>query len=137
MTTLIKLFDSIIHEEYSKGHFSLQHVPNQTTNTLNETHACNLMCDFCGADIFQSFFECRDCGQSKLNESPEAATGNNAGYDLLVCPGCYVEGRICRCGSMTPGQWVPFEQLLVVRNDVQKLVSSRDPDISISPLSDK
>ena len=45
---------------------------------------CTLACDFCGADIFQSFFECQKCLKDKT--TPVTRPGDG----LLICPSCYV-----------------------------------------------
>lgn len=67
------------------------------------------MCDFCGADIFQSFFECRKCVRS--SEGDKLSIGDG----LLICPSCYVTGRTCRCGHMQAAQVRPFEDLFQAR----------------------
>jgi hypothetical protein len=61
-------------------------------------------CDFCGADIFQSFFECGECD------------------GFVICPGCYVDGRLCRCSAMTPMQYHDIRQIINTRNIAAKLV---------------
>ncbi|KAI0082655.1 hypothetical protein K474DRAFT_1681082 [Panus rudis PR-1116 ss-1] len=78
-----------------------------------------LMCDFCGADIFQSFFECRDCAKLDDHETEE-----DWGSGVLICPGCYVEGRTCECGSMQAVQCRPFSQLLSARNAAAETLRS-------------
>ncbi|KAK2466776.1 hypothetical protein APHAL10511_001034 [Amanita phalloides] len=77
-----------------------------------------ITCDFCGADIFQSFFECGSCV-----ENPGQVT---VGYGCVVCPRCYIEGRTCRCGSMTPVQCRSFEELLQVRTEAFELLTGHD-----------
>ncbi|KAI0780970.1 hypothetical protein BD413DRAFT_463733, partial [Trametes elegans] len=81
------------------------------------TASCNLACDFCGADIFQSFFECQSC------RTPEEGTTPSIGDGLLICPSCYVEGRACHCSDMEPRQCRPFEMLLSDRNDAAHVLS--------------
>ncbi|KAI0637005.1 hypothetical protein C8Q77DRAFT_1051081 [Trametes polyzona] len=78
--------------------------------------SCNFACDFCGADIFQSFFECERC---VAPHSDYEKTGDG----LHICPGCYVEGRICECEKMQPIQCRPFADLVSDRNDAAKVVS--------------
>ncbi|KAI0362060.1 hypothetical protein OH77DRAFT_1491547 [Trametes cingulata] len=80
--------------------------------------SCNLACDFCGADIFQSFFECKQC------RTPEPGVTPQVGDGLLVCPACYVEGRSCECEEMEPVQCRPFTILLSDRNLAAKTVST-------------
>ncbi|KAI0647021.1 hypothetical protein C8Q79DRAFT_907570 [Trametes meyenii] len=86
--------------------------------TQERSAACNLACDFCGADIFQSFFECKACRQ------PEDGSAAEVGDGLLVCAACYVEGRMCDCGVMRPAQCRPFDMLLVDRNEAAAAAST-------------
>jgi hypothetical protein len=62
-----------------------------------------LTCDFCGADIFQSFFECKTCTKSEYQD---------IGDGFVVCAGCYAEGRCCQCEVMIPTLCYPFQRLL-------------------------
>ena len=71
-----------------------------------------LTCDFCGADIFQSFFECRRCTNGEDN--------------IIVCPGCYVEGRACICEIMTPKQQFPMDLLFEARRKAQEALKFGD-----------
>ncbi|KAI9064403.1 hypothetical protein FKP32DRAFT_1611459 [Trametes sanguinea] len=77
-----------------------------------------LACDFCGADIFQSFFECNRCRE------PEPGVEAQIGDGLLICPGCYVEGRSCLCDMLEPVQCRPFDTLVLDRNSAAKAISS-------------
>jgi hypothetical protein len=124
LASLINIFDSILAEEYHPSHASLTHVQVESadsewgSNTLlastddqnaaaaNKNWHCT--CDFCGADIFQSLFECKTCALDETNSGP--ASG------FLLCPMCYVEGRSCKCGSMEPIQVMSFDFLLKGRN---------------------
>ncbi|KAI0748095.1 hypothetical protein C8Q80DRAFT_1270539 [Daedaleopsis nitida] len=134
--SLIRLFDEVLCEEYHAGHRNLRHVPPQRTIDQSQplqpipaseslagkdperTSSSNLACDFCGADIFQSFFECRTCRASDQDDEAELQIGDG----LLVCPGCYVEGRTCDCEEMEPIQCRPFRVLLQDRNRAAKAV---------------
>ncbi|KAI0665328.1 hypothetical protein C8Q78DRAFT_986852, partial [Trametes maxima] len=143
---LVILFDEVLHEEYAVCHSSLEHVlaenngattpspsskfllvlrppvgPLDRQNAvweLERSTGCNLACDFCGADIFQSFFECKHCHHSE--DDPEIHVGDG----LLVCPACYVEGRTCDCGNLRPAQCRPFDILLKDRNEAAFVVST-------------
>jgi hypothetical protein len=116
------LFDVILVEEYSKDNdnMRLKAAPDSTRSA--EDHAleeCDrISCDFCGSDIFQSFFECQICdpvhpfasiSDDVLQKEPQVGDG------IVICPLCYVEGRSCRCASMDPRQCHPFETLLEAR----------------------
>lgn len=85
---------------------------------------CNFACDFCGADVFQSFFECNACApeqddDSESDYSDMTVDGGSSklGNGLILCPGCYAEGRICQCGEMHAAQCRPFLVLLNARNN--------------------
>ncbi|KZT56402.1 hypothetical protein CALCODRAFT_555925 [Calocera cornea HHB12733] len=71
--------------------------------TFDPAQQYRLSCDFCGADIFQSYFECRDCDED----------GNEP---VTICSACYVEGRSCVCEVMQPVHVRPFKMLLEARN---------------------
>ena len=72
-------------------------------------------CDFCDTDIFQSFFECKRCIPDE--EDPARGGPSDEVDGLIICPQCYIEGRTCRCGVMTPMQYRAFSQLLLDRNN--------------------
>lgn len=150
--TLLKLFDEVLREEYSSRHSSLEHIftdnsssgwsltssPSRSSRIRiappsshdskdqdqDQRISCNMACDFCGADIFQSFFECRKC-RAVEQERPKAEI--LPGDGLLVCPGCYIEGRSCVCEIMEPMQCRPFEVLLQDRNRAYKLAAEVIP----------
>ena len=91
-------------EEYScegtirsdnKGQFQSRASPQ----LADEIHTC----DFCGADIFQNYFQC--LGEKQGEE------------DFIVCPGCYVEGRTCACQKMEERERQSFDVLLNARWD--------------------
>lgn len=136
--SLLKLFDSVLLEESSTPHRRI-HCLQPTapmiapTTSLASTIIDQLTCDFCGADIFQSFFECLRCvnGLQGLNSS-QAKHGDG----FVICTGCYIEGRSCKCGNMDPIQCRPFQELLAVRNKVAELVSASKP-YPIPVLEDK
>lgn len=109
---LIPLLDDIINSEYDPGHLAL---PMCTQSSLPG-------CDFCGADIFQSFFECSAC--LDLDADPPRP--------YQMCAGCYVEGRKCACGGLGPTQRMPFDTLIAARNKGARLISD-GPDFL--PLS--
>ncbi|KZS93718.1 hypothetical protein SISNIDRAFT_485333 [Sistotremastrum niveocremeum HHB9708] len=73
---------------------------------LAESASCLYDCSFCGASIFQSFFQCTGgcILPSKRNTLP------------LFCIGCVAEGRSCKCGQLMPMQCCNFQELLNVYN---------------------
>ncbi|KAJ7632753.1 hypothetical protein FB45DRAFT_1026885 [Roridomyces roridus] len=127
---LIDLFDTILVEEHSSTCGKMTVVPLSP----GEEDAPHLTCDFCGSDIFQSFFECRSCV-----EGERAAPGSG----LAICPGCYVEGRTCRCEVMVPMQRRSIDELLQRRGhavDLFKACSGLQPkktQFSIPPSNDE
>jgi hypothetical protein len=123
LRTLLDAFDDILVEEYHPQHIDFAHVhphgvdqADADGNEAQPSWAWNCSCDFCGADIFQSFFECKHCAEGTgLAEDSDG---------VLLCATCYVEGRKCRCGVMTPVQFQPYPKLLEDRNDAARLVST-------------
>ncbi|KAF8136605.1 hypothetical protein EV363DRAFT_1158357 [Boletus edulis] len=118
---LVSLFDDILAADVSISRDSMPHVSQSDT-----CHTDNLHCDFCGADIFQSFFECDSC-------LPASSSGASAGVlplgdGLVLCPLCYVEGRTCQCGIMQPVQCRPFSDLLGTRDRAVRAIQRVDND---------
>lgn len=109
LTTLIRLLsflNEILIEEWSPDHQKLKHLP---ADSAHELHSC----DFCGADIFQSFFACSKCSDSDY------------GSEFICCSGCYVEGRSCICGpaSMEPYQRWRFDDLVLELNVAANIIN--------------
>ncbi|EJF65833.1 hypothetical protein DICSQDRAFT_50077 [Dichomitus squalens LYAD-421 SS1] len=153
---LIQLFDEVLREEYASCHKKLKRVigssdcsgwsvateastsrkivlvPPRDARDRTEKHrvsACNFACDFCGADIFQSFFECRAC-----SAAPEECT--RPGDGLLICPACYVEGRSCACDGMEPVQCRPLQVLIDDRNRAAAVLREVGNNLSGDGLED-
>ncbi|KAG1756605.1 uncharacterized protein EDB91DRAFT_1041222 [Suillus paluster] len=117
---LLELLDDVLGEEYSPKHQDMPHVSQSDTSLQN-----NITCDFCGADIFQSFFECISCAPHSLVVHEEMRIGDG----IVVCPLCYVEGRGCNCGTMNPTQCRPFGDLLRSRDEALRTIRAVCPDI--------
>ena len=83
----------------------MHHILSQSGNVSDGAH---LECDFCHGDIFQSFFDCSQC--------------TNDQNPLLICSGCFVEGRRCRCKSMRPVQYRNFKQLIKIRDQAENAI---------------
>jgi hypothetical protein len=90
-----------------------------------------ITCDFCSSDVFQSFFECRNCGShhGSPTHGPQSEVG--LGDGLIICPSCYVEGRSCKCEVMTPVQCRPFDVLLRLRRRAMTALASLRQDHDI------
>lgn len=122
---LLPAFDEILAESYhgkmtSGSHNGCDVVADtydlpQLQQPLSVEHCT---CDFCGADIFQSFFECPGCS----GEANFATPGS-----ILICAACYSEGRTCLCGHMEPVEMRPFTLLLSDRNRVAKILAQQEP----------
>ncbi|KAG8927176.1 hypothetical protein FRC01_007886 [Tulasnella sp. 417] len=95
--------------------------PNHSTFT-RYSGAQIPVCNFCGADIFQSFFECQQC----IEPSEGTADEDLAVGAYQICATCYVEGRSCKCVIMQPMQRWSFLDLLTVRNRAAAIVGSSD-----------
>ena len=167
---MLELFEKIIKEEYSGGaECELRtvlsgaedsvtddiEVPSSSQASLQLSSLATmgaidgLTCDFCGADIFQSFFECKTCISSKRDEeeaSGKAPLSTNSASTMdrdpvIVCPCCYVEGRACRCKLMNPVQIYPMERLFGDQNRIIMLLdreaSKKDRSTEFTELSEK
>lgn len=131
---LIELFDDVLAEEYHKAHKQMPHLITSSTpsngasassSTLSPTReeSSRITCDFCGTDVFQSFFECRKCVDPSPDAMDTGVTPETASdASLVICSSCYVEGRSCRCEVMEPMQYRPFSELLDDRNMAMKVL---------------
>lgn len=95
LNTLVRLFDEILQEEYCNDHGSLDSAEIQRGYST---------CNFCGSCLFLSALLCNGCSQETTRP-------------VLVCAGCYVEGRSCRCGIMSPVRIGDFPGALRDRNN--------------------
>ena len=98
---LIELLDDVLEQEFSTQHRRLRQVTNSFAPGGHGD-----VCDFCGADIFLSSFQCDSC-------SSEGGSGD----PICLCPTCVVEGRTCKCRGMEPVQSGSFRELLRNRNN--------------------
>lgn len=98
---LVVLLDDILEQEYSTQYRRFRQITN---SFVPEGHGD--VCDFCGADIFLSSFQCNSC-------SPRDGSGD----PVCLCPTCVVEGRMCKCRSLEPVQSGDFRDILRNRNN--------------------
>lgn len=119
---LLFLFERILNEEWT----DLEGVEVKYPELPLEADFEGLTCDFCGADIFESFFECKNvmCF-SRENGDRESVT---------LCAGCYVEGRSCTCEIMTPTQRLPLQQLVDLQKSVAMMTSPLLKGLSWKPV---
>ncbi|KAF9075164.1 hypothetical protein BDP27DRAFT_1212795 [Rhodocollybia butyracea] len=103
---LLRTFDHVLKNECTKDYTSLPCL----APSGQETDA--LSCDFCGCDIFQSYFECISC------------TSSVEGDFCTICPDCYAEGRSCHCRLMQPKQVQPLDDVLQERAGTIEVLQS-------------
>ncbi|TFK55099.1 hypothetical protein OE88DRAFT_1805491 [Heliocybe sulcata] len=123
---LLKLFDDILGEEYHPQHAALSRV---SPPDPDYQHSWHYTCDFCGCDIFQSFFECKHCGITDSQQ--EKGTGDG----IILCTSCYVEGRTCKCTRMDPAQRFSFDALVEQRNRASRVLEELAPGEGPAQLS--
>ncbi|KAN0064812.1 hypothetical protein ACQY0O_001869 [Thecaphora frezii] len=89
--TLLLLYEQILVDEYDS---------EWRSHAIIGSPDAYVECDFCGAHVLQSFFEC-----------PEGNT---------LCSMCYCQGRLCSCSdplALKPSQLHPFDVRLEIRNN--------------------
>lgn len=126
LLSLVHVFDKILKEEDPGQKESeipvyqplLSNPCRPSSSSSSATQDPGLTCDFCGADIFYGFFDCEKC-----------AAGDEQEESIVICPGCYVEGRTCKCSEMMPKVLRPFADLCAdrerARDSLQR--ACRDP----------
>jgi hypothetical protein len=129
---LIVLFDDVLVEEFCKDHKKMPHITGSATPSASSSESSEgsmspaqgrITCDFCDADVFQSFFECRNCVATSAVDAMDTGAAPEACEDgLVICPSCYAEGRTCRCEVMRPMQCRPFGDLVYDRNWALKVL---------------
>lgn len=107
LVALVYLFNIILQQE--------SYTVSLSTTSPNSGH---FRCDFCGADIFSRCFECRICVDVEL--SPASV---HRGDGFILCNGCYIDGRTCKCGSMDPLERLPMNNLLRDRDTASMLLA--------------
>ncbi|KAF7323091.1 JmjC domain-containing protein [Mycena chlorophos] len=106
---LLPLFDLMLVDEYAEPTDKVTVLPSADDSEDGDgSNSTQFTCDFCGADIWQAFFECRNCVSGARKPVPK-------GTGFHICPGCYTEGRSCECSSMSPLLCRPWKALVDVR----------------------
>ncbi|RXW18728.1 hypothetical protein EST38_g7126 [Candolleomyces aberdarensis] len=119
LATLTSVFTHILAEEYSRECKAMTRLDIDTDGQEHDAGAeteRHIVCDFCGCDVFQSFFECSNCIPS--GGGPRGCEG------YAICPSCYVEGRSCRCVTMEPKQVFSFLKLMNVRQAAVEILKA-------------
>lgn len=109
MIKILHLFDKIVKEEFVDfEEIGGLEMSNQIQYQGEGSEGFSgLTCDYCGADIFQSFFECSSCGDSD---------------PVHICVGCSVEGRTCKCGKANPRQRCGSDVLFKIQSEAVEAV---------------
>jgi len=122
---LLLLYQDVIIEEQCPGKSDLPCVTEGTS-----PYRYDILCDYCGGDIFQSFFECFACVDMLSTSSATSEQGSG----ICICPSCYAEGRTCFCGEMSPVQCRPFDELLQNYNDAADVLAESGLERSSTSL---
>ncbi|KAM6500372.1 hypothetical protein JOM56_003386 [Amanita muscaria] len=120
---LLSLYDDILDDERPHPGADLRYIcdsskpsPRNIDNP-QDIEEDRIVCDFCSADIFQSFFECNHC----IVENGTAESGGAC----VICPRCYVDGRTCKCGNMVAMQCRQFQILEDIRTAAVEVLGKR------------
>ncbi|KAF9790994.1 hypothetical protein BJ322DRAFT_419660 [Thelephora terrestris] len=98
MRQLLEVVDEILRAE---AYTNDEEIPNFRTTVAP------LSCAFCGGEVFQKVFSCRKrCLREGSIDS------------ISICPSCYVDGRTCLCGDMTPFRLQPMAPMVASRNRI-------------------
>lgn len=117
LETLVELLDIVLASEWSPSGDLIK----------ASTTPDQVLCDFCGSDPLQSYFECQKC--SKFRADPSAPEGRDLSLPYQMCGACYIEGRTCRCRNMEPVRRGSYAELLTTRNHMVEVVSRAHPDL--------
>jgi hypothetical protein len=75
-------------------------------------------CSFCGGELFRTAFRCT--GSCVRNDAIDDVVDSK----IILCNLCFVDGRGCRCGSMTPYRLQPLEGLVNLRTRIADMLDS-------------
>ena len=105
----LKLFDEVINFDLCSRDNELPMI------VLVSPHPS---CSFCGGELFRTAFHCTGtCVQDNAaNDTPDSK--------IVLCSLCFVDGRGCRCGSMTPYRLQSLEGLVDLRTQIADLLGS-------------
>jgi hypothetical protein len=114
MRQLVELVDDILRAEAYTNDKEIPSFGNSATT---------LSCAFCGGEVFQKVFRCK-------NKCRRDLTIDFTPPDIIaICPACYVDGRTCRCGKMTPFRLQSMEPMVASRNKVATWLRSSSKDL--------
>ena len=116
MRQLLEVVDEILRAE---AYTNDEEIP------ILDDPAATHSCAFCGGEMFQKGFRCK-------NECPRGGTDSIPTNTISVCPSCYIDGRTCLCGEMLPFRLLPMEQMVAARNKVATWLRSHGKDVLLS-----
>ena len=116
---LLEVVDEILREE---AYTNDEEIP-----TFDDP-ATILSCGFCGGEVFQKFFRCR-------NECPREETYSTSTDAILICTSCYIDGRTCLCGEMSSFRLLPMAPMVAARNKVAAWLRNHGKDVLLSDES--
>lgn len=103
----LKLFDEVINFSYCSHDDALPMIVPTSRHPS---------CSFCGGEIFRTAF-C--CASSCVRDD---ATDDMVDSKIILCNLCFVDGRGCRCGSMTPHRLQSLRGLVGLRTRIADLL---------------
>ena len=81
-------------------------------------------CSFCAGELFRTVF----CCTGSCICDGEAS--DLVDCKILICDYCFIDGRACRCGSMTPYRIQPLDGLIALRANVASVLDLSDENRS-------
>lgn len=119
MRQLLELVNEILRAE---AYTNDEEIPSFSDPTST------LSCAFCGGEVFQKAFRCRN---KCLREGADLAPAN-----IFICPSCYVDGRTCFCSEMTPLRLSPMAPMVTSRDEVATWLRSHSKNLLLSDDSE-
>lgn len=89
-----------------------------------------LSCAFCGGEVFLKLFSCKNTCVRNSTVDPTPAN------IISICPSCYVDGRTCLCGDMTPFRLQPITPMVTLRDEVATWLRRRSKDVLLEDSED-
>lgn len=83
---------------------------------LEDQPMADLTCASCGGEIFRTAF-C--CVGTCLRDGKTEVTARS---QIIICPLCFVDGRVCSCNNMQPVRIRAMSTLMETRNIAKKFI---------------
>jgi hypothetical protein len=121
MRQLLEVVDEILRVE---AYTNEEDIPNFGNAAIAPS------CAFCGGEVFQKIFSCK-------NRCLKDKTVGSTPMDVVsICPSCYVDGRTCFCGEMTPFRLRPISPMVTSRDKIAAWFRSNSKDVLLSDDSE-